>query len=278
MKLLEGKLVAEKLIEKIEYKSKQLEEMYNKRPCLAVLGLAGNVPSEIYVKKIQQHCNDFNIDFINLICENEMAFINNFKKVRNNRKITAIMFQQPLSKRLNRMINEIDSYKDVEGVSIENMGKLFLNYPDAIYTCTPAAVLEILDFYNIDVAGKKVVVVGRSNIVGKPISNILLNRNATVTTCHSRTENLEEETKTADILVIAVGKQGLIKAEHVKNGVIIIDVGINFMNGKIYGDVDFDDVKDKISMITPVPGGVGSVTSLTLILNIFKSFELQMNN
>ena len=139
---------------------------------------------------------------------------------------------------------------------------------DAIIPCTSKAVMEIIDFYNIDLTGKRVVIVGRSDIVGKPLIPQMLSKNATVTICHSKTKNLKEELKRADVVVMAIGKPKFLKKDYIKDGAIIIDVGINFENGKMVGDVDFDDVKDKASMCTPVPGGVGVVTNALLIDNL----------
>lgn len=275
MELLDGKKVAEKLKEENLKKAIKLYSRYNKKPCIVVLGIVGNAASEIYMKKIEKHCKETNIDCISLIAKDEIEFISNFEKVRKNNKITAIMFQQPLPKKVNEYINKTNVYKDVEGISETNMGKLFLNYDDALIPCTAMAVFEILNYYNIDVTGKKVVMIGRSNIVGKPISMLLLNKNATVTICHSKTVNLNEETNKADILIVGVGIPNFIKSDDIKKDAIVIDVGINYFNNKIVGDVDFEDVKDKVSMITPVPGGVGLVTNMTLISNILKSFELQ---
>ena len=148
------------------------------------------------------------------------------------------------------------------------MGKLFLGKKDAIIPCTSKAVIETLDFYNIDLTGKKVVVVGRSNIVGKPLIPQLLAKNATVTVCHSKTKNIDEELRQADVIVMAIGKAKFLKKEQIKEGAILIDVGINFENGKIVGDIDYEDIKDKASMCTPVPGGIGTVTNALLIDNI----------
>ena len=277
MQILYGKPVAEKINQENLKSFQNLHSKFQKKPCIAVLGIAGNMVSDIYIKKIEQKCKKFDIDFISLMAENDIEFVRNFKKIRHDDRITAVMFQQPLSKELNMLINSIDSYKDVEGISSNNMGKLFLNYSDAIIPCTALAVSEILKYYNISVAGKKVVVVGRSNIVGKPVSMLLLNQNATVTTCHSKTIDLFDETKIADILVVAIGKANYITEEAIKKDCTIIDVGINYYQDKIVGDVDFESVKDKASMITPVPGGVGIVTSALIISNILKSFELQLN-
>ena len=150
------------------------------------------------------------------------------------------------------------------------MGKLFIGKKDALIPCTSRAVMETLDYYNIDLAGKKVVVVGRSNIVGKPLIPQLLQKNATVTICHSKTENLREHTSTADIIIMAIGKPRFLKKDDIKEGAILIDVGINFENGKIVGDVDFEDIKNKAQACTPVPGGIGTITNAVLIDNIIK--------
>ena len=203
----------------------------------------------------------------------EKQFRDFFDKVKNDDSITGIMFQQPLSKELSELIDVINPYKDIEGVGSNNMGKLFVGKDDAIIPCTSKAVMEVFDFYNIDLDGKKVVVVGRSNIVGKPLIPQLLQKNATITICHSKTKNLKEETKNADVVIMAIGKPRFLKKEDIKDGAILIDVGINFENGKIVGDIDFEDVKDKASMCTPVPGGIGTITNAVLIDNIMKSCE-----
>ncbi len=183
------------------------------------------------------------------------------------------MFQEPLPKNLSSLINEIPPEKDIEGVGIYNMGKLFLGEKDVNIPCTSKAVIEILDYYNIDLQGKNVVVVGRSNIVGKPLIPQLLNRNATVTICHTKTKNLDDKLRIADVIVMAIGKARFLKSSMIKKGSIIIDVGVNFEDGKMVGDVDFEDVKNKAFAVTPVPGGVGVVTNSLLIENIINSVE-----
>ena len=147
---------------------------------------------------------------------------------------------------------------------------------DALIPCTSKAVIEVLDYYKINITGKKVVVVGRSNIVGKPLIPQLLAKNATVTICHSKTENLKEYTLMADVIIMAIGKPNFLKKDYIKDGAILIDVGINFYNGKMVGDIDFEDIKNKASKCTPVPGGIGVVTNSLLIQNIIKSCELQL--
>lgn len=249
MKVLEGKSVAEKI------KSTFIERIYKleKKPYLAVLGIYGDDASEVYIKRIQKNCEKYGIKFLLKMANTEYEFKKNFEEIKQNEEITGIMFQQPLPKVLSELINEIPAKQDIEGLGIENMGKLFLGKEDSIIPCTSKAVIETIDFYNIDLTGKKVVIVGRSNIVGKPLIPQLLAKNATVTICHSKTKNIEEELKKADVIVMAIGKAKFLKKEHIKDGAILIDVGINFENGKIVGDIDYEDIKDKASMCTPVP-------------------------
>ena len=269
MKILDGKAVAENIKKDFEKRINVLKV----NPNIAVLGIKGDGASEVYIKRIQKNCEKYRIGFNLLLADTEKDFKENFKKIKNDNSITGVMFQQPLSKELSELINEIPSNKDIEGVNIENMGKLFTGKDDAIIPCTSKAVMEVFDFYNIDLTGKKVVVVGRSNIVGKPLIPQLLQENATVTICHSKTRNLKEETKNADVVIMAIGKAKFLKKDDIKDGAILIDVGINFEDGKIVGDIDFEDVKEKASMCTPVPGGIGTITNAILINNIIESCE-----
>ena len=180
----------------------------------------------------------------------------------------------PLPKQLNskKIQNLIDQYKDVDGLSDINSGMLTHNV-DTLVPCTPKGIMDILEYYNISVSGKNVVIVGRSDLVGKPLASLMLNANATVTICHSKTVNLGEFTKNADILVAAVGKASLITKDMVKENSVVIDVGINRVNDKLCGDVDFDGVIDKVSYITPVPGGVGQMTVAELGKNVLKAYK-----
>ena len=264
MIILEGKSVAEKIISSFEEKIEKLE----KKPCLAVLGINGDDASSVYIKRIQKNCEKYGIEFILKMANTPEEFKENFYKIKDDPSITGIMFQQPLPKDISELINEVAAKKDVEGIGIENMGKLFLGKNDAKIPCTSKAVIETLDYYNIDLTGKKVVIVGRSNIVGKPLIPQVLAKNATVTICHSKTENIDEELKVADVIIMAIGKAKFLKKEQIKQGAILIDVGINFEDGKIVGDIDFEDIKEKASMCTPVPGGIGTVTNALLIDNI----------
>ena len=267
MQILDGKVVAENIKNNFEQQISNLKI----KPNIAVLGIKGDDASDVYIKRIEKNCEKYGIGFNLMMAETEDQFQANFAKIKNDEKITGIMFQQPLSKELSNLINEFPSKKDIEGVSHENMGKLFVGEKDAIAPCTSKAVIEVFDYYNIDLTGKKVVVVGRSNIVGKPLIPQLLQKNATVTICHSKTENLREHTSTADIIIMAIGKPRFLKKDDIKEGAILIDVGINFENGKIVGDVDFEDVKNKAEACTPVPGGIGTITNAVLIDNIIKS-------
>lgn len=273
MEILEGKSVAENIKNTFEERINKLKEK-GKYPYLAVLAIKGDSASEVYVKRIKKNCEKYGIKFILKIAENESEFKQNFEEVKNNEEISGIMFQQPLPKTLAELINEIPAEKDVEGVGIFNMGKLFLGRKDALIPCTSKAVIETIDYYNIDLTGKKVVVVGRSNIVGKPLIPQLLSKNATVTVCHSKTKNIKEEISQADVVVMAIGKAKFLNKEYIKDDAILIDVGINFEDNKIVGDIDFEDIKEKASMCTPVPGGIGTITNALLIDNVIKALEI----
>jgi methylenetetrahydrofolate dehydrogenase (NADP+)/methenyltetrahydrofolate cyclohydrolase len=197
-------------------------------------------------------------------------------KLNKDEGVTGIMVQLPLPNYLDKdmIINGIDVLKDVDGLTDKKISNLFSNR-DCLCSCTPYGVMELLDRYNISVSAKNVVIVGRSNLVGKPLSLLMLNKDASVTVCHSKTNNLSEYTKMADILVVAVGKPNIITGDMVKEDSVIIDVGINRLSDRLCGDVDFDSVKDRVKYITPVPGGVGPMTVAMLGKNILKSYKLQ---
>ena len=265
--LLDGKKVAESLKGNFE---KRIQELKVK-PYVAILGMDEDEASLTYVRRIQKNCEKYGIKFMLKISNTEEEFIKNFSEVKENTEITGIMFQQPLPQNLLELINEIPPEKDIEGITKLSMGKLFLGDKNVNIPCTSKAVIETLDFYNIDLTGKNVAIVGRSNIVGKPLIPQILSKNATVTICHSKTKNITQILKQADIVIMAIGKAKFLKKEMIKQNAIIIDVGINFEEGKIVGDVDFEDLKQKAYAITPVPGGIGVVTNAILIDNIIKS-------
>ena len=208
------------------------------------------------------------------IANTEEEFKKNFIEAKVSNEITGIMCQQPLPRSLFDLINTIPLEKDIEGITHESLGKVFVGEKNVNIPCTSKAVIETLDYYNIDLTGKNVVIVGRSNIVGKPLIPQLLEKNATVTICHSKTTNIAEILKRADVVIMAIGKAKFLKKEMIKDGAILIDVGINFQNGKICGDIDFEDVKEKAYAITPVPGGIGVVTNALLIDNIINSVKI----
>ncbi len=265
--LLDGKLVSASIKSRFEEKLKLLE----KKPNLVVLTLNPNDANLSYIRKIEKNCSKYEIGFDLKITKKEQEFIKVLDESIKDKSITGIMCQQPLPKHLFTEINKIPKEKDIEGITHESLGKVFVGEKNINIPCTSKAVIETFDYYNIDLTGKNVVVVGRSNIVGKPLIPQLLEKNATVTICHSKTKNIEEILKTADIIIMAIGKAKFLKKEMVKEGAIIIDVGINFEDGKICGDVDFEDVKDKVYAITPVPGGIGVITNAVLIDNIINS-------
>jgi len=265
--LLEGKAVSENIKSKFEDKLNKL----CKKPKIAVLTLNPNDSNIAYIRKIEKNCNRYGIGFELKITKTEQEFIAELNKAKESKEITGIMCQQPLTRSLFNEINTIPLEKDIEGITHESLGKVFVGEKNINIPCTSKAVIETLEYYNIDLTGKNVVVVGRSNIVGKPLIPQLLEKNATVTVCHSKTKNIENILKMADIIVMAIGKAKFLKKEMIKDGAIIVDVGINFENGKMCGDVDFEDVKDKAYAITPVPGGIGIVTNALLIDNIINS-------
>lgn len=270
MKVLDGKVVAESICKDFDKRIKLLK----KEPNLAFLAIDGDEATKVYARKIEKNCEKYGIKFDLQMSKNKIEFMEKFENIKLDKTVTGIMFGQPLDKECLELINIVPPEKDVEGIGIQNMGKLFLGKDDVLIPCTSRAVIKIIEYYNIDLTGKRVVVVGRSNIVGKPLIPQLIAKNATLTICHSKTENIVEELKRADVVIMAIGKANFLKKEHIKNGAILIDVGINCVDGKIVGDIDFEDVKEKCSMITKVPGGVGNVTNALLIDNIIKSCNI----
>lgn len=272
MKLLDGKEVKLKTLEDLKQKLLNLNEKLG----LVVIQIGNDLASDVYVRQKKKMAEDlgYNFNHINLdenVNEDEILAI--IDKLNNDDMVDGILVQMPIPSTLNvkRIQNAILPYKDVDGLTDINIGKLVHN-EDSLVACTPMGIIDLLDYYNVDIEGKNVVIIGRSDLVGKPLASLMINRNATVTLCHSKTTNLDFYTKNADILVVAIGEPNFIRKDNVKEGVIIIDVGINRMtNGMLCGDVDFDNVKDKASYITPVPGGVGQMTVAELALNTYKA-------
>ena len=272
--ILDGIKLRNKILENLGNKIKLLSD----KPKLVVI-LVGNDPaSEIYVKNKQKCAQKVGIisEVINYPYDvEESTLINKIEELNNDKSVSAILVQLPLPKNISKtkIINSISPKKDVDGFTSYNFGKLFSGEKPYVYPCTPKGILLLLDEYGIEVEGKHAVVIGRSNIVGRPMSQMLLNRNATVTVCHSHTKNLEQITKTADIVISAVGKN-IIKGEMLKSNCVVVDVGIfKDESGKLSGDVDFDSSSKIASFISPVPGGVGPMTIASLMINTLELFE-----
>lgn len=274
MQIIDGKLVAKSIREDLKAKIAEATEKYGKKFKLTVV-IAGNNPaSEIYVRNKGKACDEVGIisETVALpenISQNELEEVVS-SKVKDD-SVDGILVQLPLPEGLDekRVLKLIPPEKDVDGFSDSNIGRLAMFSDDALYACTPHGIMKLLEYYKIPLCGKHAVVIGRSNIVGKPMALMLLKESCTVTICHSKTENLKDITKTADILVCAVGKKHLVTENMVKSGAVVIDAGINREDGKIYGDVDFDNVSKKASFITPVPGGVGPMTITMLLYNTY---------
>lgn len=274
MAIIDGKLVAKTIREDLKNKISEAYDLFGKKFKLSVV-IAGEDPaSEIYVRNKSKACEEAGIisETIKLpanVSQEELELT--VKNLVKDESVDGILVQLPLPKGLDekRVLKLIPPEKDVDGFNDNNIGRLTMFSEDALYACTPHGIMKLLEFYNVPLCGKHAVVVGRSNIVGKPMALMLLKKDCTVTICHSKTPNLAQYTKTADILVCAVGKKHLITADMVKDGVVVVDAGINRENGKIYGDVDFDEVNKKASLITPVPGGVGPMTITMLLYNTY---------
>ncbi len=279
MELLKGKEVAQKTREKLKEEVTTLKEK-GINPKLAVIMVGDDSASQIYVRNKSKVCNEIGIEFDEYLLPEktqQKELLELIEKLNNDKTINGILLQSPIPKHLdiNEAFRTISPEKDIDGFHPTNVGKLVLGQ-DTFISCTPFGIMKIFEDYNIDLEGKNAVVIGRSNIVGKPMSQCLLNKNATVTICHSRTKNLAEVTKQADVVVAAIGKPCFVTADMVKKDAIVIDVGINRgEDGKIKGDVDFENVKEKASYITPVPGGVGPMTIAMLMTNVVKAAKEQ---
>ncbi len=255
---------------------------YSRLPHLVVILVGDNPASVSYVTGKGKACEEIGIKNTTIkkpetISEKELLDI--IDELNNDSTVDGILVQLPLPKHINPdlVINAITPSKDVDGFHPINVASLYLKQP-GIVSCTPKGIIEVLDFANIQIEGKHAVVIGRSNIVGMPVSKLLLDRNATVTICHSRTKNLAEITNTADIIIAAVGKAKFVKAEMVREGAVVIDVGVNRdeVTGKLCGDVDFKDVEPKASYITKVPGGIGPMTITCLMENTLECYLKHM--
>lgn len=274
--LLDGKETAKQVKIELKEKIKVLKETYNKVPTIAIVLVGNNPASEIYVRNKIKAATfvGMNHQLINLDESITMEeLLSEVERLNKDDAVSGIIVQLPLPKHLDEqiVINNISNEKDADGFGLLNKGKLFSGLP-CLRPATPLGIIYLLDKYNINLEGKRAVVIGRSNIVGKPMALMLLEKNATVTIAHSRTKNLKELTKEADVLVVAIGKAKFVTEDMVKDGAVIVDVGINRVDGVLYGDVDFENVEKKASYITPVPGGVGPLTIAMLLLNTVTAF------
>ncbi len=279
MIILDGKKLADKIRNELKAEVKMFDHVG-----LAVILVGDDDASRLYVSMKKKACEEagiesFEIKLPSTVTEHEL--IAEVEKLNINNKVDGILVQLPLPKHINtaKIISVIDPKKDVDGFHHVNIGSLVAGMEDNCFvSCTPLGVIKLLEEYNIDPKGKNSVVVGASNIVGKPMASLLLNRNSTVDICHIYTQDLKSHTINADIIIVAVGKANLITADMIKNDAIVIDVGINKLpNGKIVGDVDFDEVSTKASYITPVPGGVGPMTIAMLLSNTVKSAKMRLS-
>ena len=279
MKLLNGKEVKEKVLADLKEKLGKI----NRQLGLVVIQIGDDAASSVYVKQKQKMAMELGYNFQHLKFDSNISqadLLNEISKLNNDDLVDGILIQMPIPKHLDSKIvqNAICYYKDVDGLTDINIGRLVHNV-DSLVPCTPKGIMRMLEYYNIDVVGKHVVIVGKSDLVGKPLANLMINKNATVTLCHSMTKDLNKITKKADILVIAIGKEKFIGRDFVKKGAVVIDVGINRKaDGSLCGDVDFDDVKDIVSYITPVPCGVGPMTVALLGENTYKAYRLRCDD
>ena len=268
--IIDGKALAQKIRTRLKEEVMQK----NLHPKLAVILIGDDEASKIYVRNKNRACDEIGIEFEEFLLPETTTMdelLELIDKLNNRDDISGILLQSPIPNHLDikTAFESISPEKDVDGFNPVNIGRLEIGEP-AFVSCTPSGVIEMLDEYGIEIEGKTAVVIGRSNIVGKPLIQLLLNKNATVTVCHSRTRNIENYIKQADILVVAIGQSKFVKADMVKDGVVVIDVGINRdpETRKLSGDVDFEEVSKKASFITPVPGGVGPMTIAMLMKNI----------
>ena len=275
MKLLDGRKIKKEILEGLREELKTLEKL-----TLVVIQVGSFDASNLYIESKRKMTEFVGIHFKHLhlsISISERELLEIIDRLNADDKVTGLMVQMPLPSHIHEQTiqNRILPTKDVDGLCAINMGLLVCEDSSALVSPTAQGIVDILDYYHIDIAGRYVVIVGRSNLVGKSVFSLLLNRDATVTVCHSKTRNLNEYTKKADILIVAVGKAKMIKGEDVKENAVVIDVGIHKdCFGKICGDVDFDSVKDKVAYITPVPGGIGQMTVANLAKNIVKAYFL----
>ncbi|MHA1257764.1 MAG: bifunctional methylenetetrahydrofolate dehydrogenase/methenyltetrahydrofolate cyclohydrolase FolD [Promethearchaeota archaeon] len=282
-KILDGKKLADELNSELKSKIEKLVNATGAIPKLTTI-LVGNDPSsKVYVNIKHKTCAQIGIDSQSVILDENISqekLLEKIEELNNDKSVNGILLQAPLPTNLIKstplFIEAISPYKDVDGLHPFNRGRLF-DYNEDLVPCTPKGIIALLDYYNIDLKGKDVTIINRSILVGKPLIFMCLKRNATVSVCHTKTKDINSYIKQADILIVAVGQPKFITKDKIKEGVVIIDVGINRVDGKLVGDADFEDVLDKCSKITPVPGGVGPLTVSFLLQNTFTVYKKQLN-
>lgn len=278
--IIDGKALAKKIREELKIECDTLKKK-GINPKLAVIMVGDNAASKVYVKNKSKACEEIGIEYEEYLLKDNISqqeLDDLIKELNNKKDINGILLQSPIPSHLNinQAFKKISYIKDVDGFTPSSVGKLSIG-EDTFISCTPYGVMKMFEEYNIDLSGKDVVILGRSNIVGKPLVQCCLNKNATVTVCHSKTKNIKEHTKRADILIVAIGKAKFVTKDMVKDGAVVIDIGINRNeNGKLVGDVDFENVKEVASYITPVPGGVGPMTIAMLMNNVIKATKEQI--
>ena len=276
-KIIDGKALAQKVKDELKVKVEEFNNKYGRQITLAVILVGDNPASQVYVKykiKATEYVGMRSLSFYLPQTATEKEVSDTILSLANDDSVDGILVQLPLPKHLdeNKILSLIPANKDVDGFLAENVGKLMLGQETTV-ACTPFGVLKMLKSENVELCGKNAVVLGRSNIVGKPMAMLLLKENCTVTICHSKTKNLNDICKNADVLIAAIGKAKFVTADMVKDGAVVIDVGINRTENGLVGDVDFDKVKDVASLISPVPGGVGPMTIAMLLENTYLSAQ-----
>ncbi|MDX1797620.1 MAG: bifunctional 5,10-methylenetetrahydrofolate dehydrogenase/5,10-methenyltetrahydrofolate cyclohydrolase [Candidatus Lokiarchaeia archaeon] len=281
-KILDGKKLAEKLNADLKIKIKKAVDMTGVRPKLATILVGKDPASKVYVNIKHRTCQSVGIDPVEIELNEDISreqLLEEIEKVNNDSSVHGILLQIPLPEHLRNFttefIDKISPLKDADGLHPVTRGKLF-DYNEDHGPCTPKGIIKLLENNNITLKGKDVVIINRSNLVGKPLIFMLLKRNATVTICHTSTKDIDSYIRKADIVIVAVGKPKFITKENIKDGAILIDVGINRIEGKIYGDIDFEGVYDKCGKITPVPGGIGPMTVAMLCENTFFLYKQQI--
>lgn len=279
--IIDGRKVSLEVKEEVRSFVNNRKEKGLKVPKVVSILVGNDGGSVFYINNQEKVATSLGVDFEKLLLEETISedhLIDEIKKLNNDNNVDGIILQLPLPEGLNekKVINAISADKDIDCLTYESQGKLYCG-EKVFLPCTPNSVITLLEKYEIELEGKNVVVIGRSNIVGKPVAQLLLNKNATVTICHSRTKNLQDICKNADIIVVAIGRPKYLNEDFVNENSIVIDVGTSSLNDKITGDVDFERVSDKVNMITPVPGGVGALTTTLLIKNACEALENNEN-